>query len=245
MTAHPAETGVAAFFRDLGFQVSRVRRSAAPTPDLLVRGDRLDYLVEVKAFGPPDTWTAELASTGSVITEVEHATTGPISRRLANAEKQLTSFDPSIARLRILAVEIDARWPELLEQLYTSLYGARMGLRKAGDRLLPVLYVDTPQFARFPGITAVVAFVGNDGRMFLNEQSEQYAEIQQSRLVQEVREGVFDARAEIEAGEALEFPREWRTLTEEEKQARMLSEQGVRLLRFTAHSAATLVHAPR
>jgi hypothetical protein len=245
MPVHPAELEAAHFFRSVGFTVEHLAVSSSPRPDLIVRGDALEYLVEVKAKGPSKEWEAALDGGEVAIAEVEQRTTGAWSSVLRDAEEQLRSYEPGVPRLRFALVDVDPRWPELESQLEAALLGSRTGIDLSGGPTRLVVDVDTPQFARFRTLDGVIVFVQDRVRMFLNHHGDQKAAMRASLLARTLGEAVLDAEIAAAAGDVVRAPEEWRPLSDAEKERRCRQEHGLLLVRFTAYSGAARVDAGR
>ena len=238
MPVHPAELEAARFFRSVGLSAEHIPVSSAPRPDLIVRGDALEYLVEVKAKGPSREWQAALDSGDVAMADVPHGTTGAWSSVLRDAEEQLRGYEPDVARLRFALVDVDPRWPELEQQLEAALLGSRTGIDLAGGPTRLVVDVDTPQFARFRAIDGVIVFVPTGVRMFLNHHGHQTAATRMSLVVRTLGDDVLDPETDVHV---LRAPQEWRELTDAEKERRCRQDHELLLVRFTAYSGAIRV----
>ncbi len=234
-----SEARVAEFLRELGLEVEKIAEQRDPTPDFVVRGDALEYFVEVKAKGPSTDWLDALGEVGTASAEVAHGTTGPISRIFGTAEKQL-GFEPSRRRLRILAFDVDPRFPEVAEQIEAAAYGSRLavGFDGGAER---VLYVDTPQFARYGGIDLVLVFLNDGVRALINDHSGRAPDARASRICRELGGAVYDPAAALADGDALALPEEWRSLPIAEKEQRFRARYRRMLIQFTTYSATARV----
>ena len=233
-----AEKEVRAFFEELGLTVDAIPRArGVKTPDFLVTGDTLDYLVEVKAQGPSTERLEELAAKGTTTVEIRAATTGSLSSKLEHVERQLAAHEPGVTRLRVYAAYIDPRWTSgLFEQLRAALYGIRSGIDFDAGRAVAhdVYYADKAQFERYPGIDVVLAFTDDRGSTFVKEFSPRYEQVVASKIA---RLPHYDPRAEVAAGDAIACPIEWRGLPEGQLHARFYQERRMRLVQFTSYSS--------
>lgn len=241
MPIHPSEIETADFFRSVGFVATHIPEAATPRPDLLVTGDNIDYLVEVKAKEPSKEWEAALDRGEMALADIAHGTTGAWSSLLRDAEEQLTSYEQDVARLRFVVVDIDLRWQELEHQLTAALLGSRSGidLRTRTERL--IAEVDTPQLARFRRIDGVLVFVGDRVRMFVNHYGARVEATRSSRIAGTLGDAVVDVDACTPASDILRAPPDWRGLSDDEKRERSRRDLGVILARFITHTATTRV----
>lgn len=195
----------------------------------------------MKAKGPATDWLDALDEVGTASAEIAHGSTGPISRIFGTAEKQL-GFEPSCRRRRILAFDVDPRFPEVAGRIDAAAYGSRLaiGFDSGAER---VLHVETPRFARYGGIDLVLVFLNDGVRALINDHSERAPEARASRISREAGGAVYDPAAALANGDALALPEEGRPLPIAEKEHRFRARYRRMLIQFTTYSA-TLSRAP-
>lgn len=176
-TDHTDKADAIRFFEELELKVESIAPGQNKRPDLLVSDSPIEWLVEIKRRNP--------CLNNNMI---EWSPDGAIFSRAGQAETQFKSYDPSMSKLRLLWISINAghHTEQVLENIQDTFFGVKSFFVPGTDghtEMRKCLRAQDAVFDKSPSLTGAIIATSQQYAFIMNENHCEYSTALRTKLL--------------------------------------------------------------